>query len=91
MIEKKSQEKRDEANVQISDCEDKVVKCEEFVNSLEQEIIEWHALQKLVRRDTDLTNIEEHTRHTLKDLKTEKDLMDDWLIKKQEAEQTEKI
>ena len=48
--------------------------------------IEWHALQKLVRRDTDLTNIEEHTKHTLKDLKTEKDLMDDWLIKKQEAE-----
>ena len=59
-----------------------MLKCEEFVNSLEQEIIEWHALQKLVRRDTDLTNIHEHAEHTLKDLQNEKKLMDEWVTKK---------
>lgn len=82
MIEKKSQGKRDEANVQIIDCEEKVQKCEEFVNSLEQEIIEWHALEKLIRRDTELTNIESHASHTMIDLKNELNSMNGWLTKK---------
>jgi len=56
------------------------------VSSLEQEIIEWHALEKLVRRDTELTNIEAQASHTMTDLKKEKDSMNGWLKNKREAE-----
>lgn len=80
-----------EATIQINDCTDKVEKCEIFVDSLEKEIVEWDALQKLVRRDTDLTNIERGVDDTMKDLNAEFEAMNVQLEKKTKDDQDEKI
>lgn len=56
--ESQSIERMTEAKKELDDATTKVEQCESLVNKLENEIIEWNAHKKLVRRDEELQEIE---------------------------------
>lgn len=58
VTETKDIEKMKHAKSEVDDATNKVVESEGLVVKLEQELIEWHALKKLIKRDTELDEVE---------------------------------
>jgi hypothetical protein len=80
----KSIEKMNELKNDSDDVSNKVDQCENLVNKLENEIIEWDALKKLCRRDEELGEIEHLLVDFTDEMVAETDLMEKHLEKQED-------
>ena len=75
-MKNKRVETMQELKENIDDVQTKVEQCEGLANKLENEIIEWDAHKKLLRRDEELHEIENLTDEFMRDLDAEKKAID---------------
>lgn len=65
------------AKSEVDDATHKVVESEGLVVKLEQEIIEWNALRKLIKRDEELDEVEAAVKEMLNNFKLDRRNMED--------------
>lgn len=73
----KDVEKMQLAKAEVDDATNKVGESEALVVKLEQEIIEWHALKKLIKRDTELDDVEAAVKDMLLTCRTDRQKMEE--------------